>query len=321
MKKAIAIRHVPFEDLGNLAGVLHHQGYAVSYIEAAAGFLDEIHPLSPDLVVVLGGPIGAYDDEDYPFFPQEIDFLQQRLAADLPTLGICLGAQLMARALGAKVYPGDQKEIGWFPIELSDRARHSPLSYLASEHTPVLHWHGDTFDLPAGAVHLASSSKYQNQAFAWGNCGLALQFHPEVTLEGLERWFIGHACEIGATPDLSVGNLRADTARYAETLGLQAAKLWQGWLSHLETSPHQMVKVQLRMELERALTEIERQKFQQILNVGTVCPSCSKVNLPHSKFCIYCGNQITCTCCGSSVLPNSRFCTNCGQPVRVAASV
>jgi GMP synthase (glutamine-hydrolysing) len=94
----------------------------------------------------------------------------------------------------------------------------------------VLHWHGDTFDLPVGATHLASSSKYQNQAFSWGKCGLALQFHPEVTARNLERWFIGHACEIGTTSGISVAQLREDTVRYAQPLELQANKFWQAWL-------------------------------------------------------------------------------------------
>lgn len=106
---------------------------------------------------------------------------------------------------------------------------HSPLAHLAA-HTPVLHWHGDTFDLPVGSTHLASSSKYQNQAFSWGQCGLGLQFHPEVTARGVERWFIGHACEISATPDVSITKLRQDTFSYVKQLELQAAKFWQAWL-------------------------------------------------------------------------------------------
>ncbi len=243
MKNAIAIRHVAFEELGSLAEALHQQGYTVTYIEAGSGPLDEIEPLGPDLVVVLGGPIGAYDEQDYPFLMDELRLLEHRLAADLPTLGICLGAQLMARVLGAKVYPGPDKEIGWSPIELSDAGQQSPLSYLAPEYTAVLHWHGDTFALPMGSTHLASSSKYRNQAFAWGKCGLALQFHPEVTARGLERWFIGHACEIGATPGISIAQLREDTARYIERLEVQARQFWQAWLENAARSDKHSLRV------------------------------------------------------------------------------
>ena len=234
MKQAIALRHVAFEDLGNLTQILHQKDYAITYLEARPGFLDELAPLDPDLVIVLGGPIGAYDEQDYPFLLDELRFLERRLTADLPTLGICLGAQLMARVLGAKVYPGSGKEIGWSSLELSVAGQQSPLRYLVGEKTAVLHWHGDTFDLPSNCTHLASSSKYQNQAFACGECGLALQFHPEVTAQGLESWFIGHACEIGSTPSISVAQLRADTARYAGYLSSQAPKFWQNWLATLD---------------------------------------------------------------------------------------
>ncbi len=234
MKNAIIIRHVPFEDLGNLGSVLHQRGYAVKYLEAGSGYLQQFDPLAPDLLVILGGPIGAYDEQDYPFLLEEFRLLEKRLAADVPTLGICLGAQLMARVLGAKVYPGSGKEIGWSPIKLSDAGQQSPLSCLGTENTAVLHWHGDTFDLPQDSTHLASSSQYVNQAFAWGECGLGLQFHPEVTTQGLEHWFIGHACEISTTPGISVAQLRAATARYAPNLEAQAAKFWHKWLDKVE---------------------------------------------------------------------------------------
>ncbi|QLE52701.1 glutamine amidotransferase (plasmid) [Nostoc sp. C057] len=231
MKNAIVIRHLAFEDLGSLTNVLKQQDYKVTYVEAGLDSLAEINPLTPDLLVILGGPIGAYDEQDYPFIVDEMRLLESRLASDLPTLGICLGAQLMARSLGAKVYPGKEKEIGWAPLELSNAGIDSALAYLAVEHTSVLHWHGDTFDLPINSTLLASSAKYQNQAFSWGKSGLALQFHPEVTASGLERWFIGHACEIALTSGVSVAKLRQDTADYAATLEVQATKFWQAWLA------------------------------------------------------------------------------------------
>jgi GMP synthase (glutamine-hydrolysing) len=237
MKLATVIRHLAFEDLGSLEPVLSQQGYSIQYLEAGMDDLPAIAPLSTDLLIVLGGPIGAYDEQDYPFLVDELRILKQRLAADLPTLGICLGAQLMARALGANVYPGGQKEIGWSPLTLSVAGQQSPLKHLTTQSTPVLHWHGDTFDLPIGAIHLAASDKYVNQAFSWGKNGLGLQFHPEVTKRGLERWFIGHAGEIGATPDVSVAQLRQDTARYADQLMAQASKIWSDWLT-LVQQPH-----------------------------------------------------------------------------------
>ncbi len=231
MKSVIAIRHVPFEDLGSFADVLGHAGYQVQYLEAGLDRLDALDPLEPDLLVVLGGPIGAYEESVYPFLQHELQLLQVRLAAGRPTLGLCLGAQLMARALGAAVYPGQAgKEIGWAPITLTEAGRASPLRHLAAELTPVLHWHGDTFDVPAGATLLAGSGRYPHQAFAVGRHGLALQFHPEVTAAGMERWFIGHACEIGTTPGLEVPQLRSATARHAAGLERQGRLFIAEWL-------------------------------------------------------------------------------------------
>lgn len=232
-KTARAIRHVLFEDLGTLESVLGAHGYAITYREAGMDDLAAIDPAGPDLLVVLGGPIGAYEEDAYPFVLDEVRLLERRLAADLPTLGICLGAQLMARALGSKVYPGPRKEIGWSPVRLTEAGRQSCLRFLAPEQTPVLHWHGDTFDLPSGAALLASTDVCENQAFAWGRTGLALQFHAEVTAKGLERWFIGHACEISATPSVSVAQLRRDTTRWAPTLEAHGPKAFDAWLRDL----------------------------------------------------------------------------------------
>ena len=231
MRRVLAIRHLAFEDLGNLADVLHQNGFDVIYVEAGLDDLAHLDPLEPDVLIVLGGPIGAYEEHTYPFLVDELRLLERRLVADVPTIGICLGAQLMARALGAMVYPGSDKEIGWAPLRLSECGKNSPLRPLSADQTAVLHWHGDTFDLPVGATHLAATSVYPNQAFSWGQRGLALQFHPEVTTQGIERWLIGHACEINATPGVSVTQLRQDTQRYAPHLQVQAVQFWQGWLN------------------------------------------------------------------------------------------
>lgn len=226
-RTAIAIRHVAFEDLGLLGDLLAARGVAARYVEAGVDDLAALDATAPDLVVVLGGPVGVYDSADYPWIADTLRLLERRLAADRPTLGICLGAQMMAAALGARVYPMGVKEIGWSPLALTAAGRGSDLAPL--DRTAVLHWHGDTFDLPAGAVHLAATPVCANQAFSCGERALALQFHAEATGRGLERWFIGHACEIGAADGVTVAALRADTARAAaacEAAGRAAIGHW-----------------------------------------------------------------------------------------------
>jgi GMP synthase (glutamine-hydrolysing) len=227
MKSVLAIRHVHFEDLGAFGTVLETAGYTIRYSEAG------LEPIAPsdadaaDLLVVLGGPIGVYDDGLYPFLRETARLLERRLAAGRHTLGICLGAQLMAHVLGARVYPGTAKEIGWAPLSLTQAGEQSPLNHLRD--ISVLHWHGDTFDLPAGATRLASTAQTLNQAYAVGEHALGLQFHPEVEARNFERWLIGHACEIASVPGLSVAGLREDTARHAEITAVRAAHLLSDW--------------------------------------------------------------------------------------------
>lgn len=230
MKKIVCLRHVAFEDAGRLETVLKRRGAAIRYVEVAQEDWSDLDPLSPDLLVVLGGPIGVYQTEDYPFLNAEIAFVRARLQADLPTIGFCLGSQIMAAALGARVYPGDSKEIGWSPLHLSEAGQASCLSELAPQNTHVLHWHGDTFDLPEGATLLASTPLYRNQAFVWGENALALQFHPEVTRLGLESWFVGHAGEIAATSGISVAALREQSARFSPALEQFGTRFFERWL-------------------------------------------------------------------------------------------
>ncbi len=230
MKTAVAIRHVPFEGLGSFAPVLSERGYKVRYLDAATDNLGPIIESPPDLLVVLGGPIGADQQKVYPFLLLEQEIIARRLDADLPTLGICLGAQLLARAAGADTYPAAEREIGWAALTLTVPGEVSCLAPIGG--VPVLHWHGDTFDLPANAVRLASTRHCQNQAFVLER-SLGLQFHVEVTARGLEAWYVGHATEIAATEGLTVAGLRADTERYASALEDAGPRCLEQWLDEL----------------------------------------------------------------------------------------
>lgn len=230
--RAAAVFHVGFEGLGLLAPLLAERGVAVSAVDAPRGGLAGLDPLAPDLVVVLGGPVGAYEAEAYPFLAQEVALLEARLAADRPTLGICLGAQLMARALGARVYPTGSREIGWAPVALSAAGRGSCLAPLGAPGVEVLHWHGDSFEMPDGAVHLASSAGCANQAFRWGRNGLALQFHVETGAAELESWFVGHAVELAAA-GIPAARLRAESARAAPACARAGRAAMAAWLDSL----------------------------------------------------------------------------------------
>lgn len=229
-RKAVAIRHVPFETLGTFEAALAHAGYTLTYADVAHGDLATLDGLAPDLLVVLGGPIGVYETEAYPFLTTELALIKTRLHAGLPTLGICLGAQLIATALGARVAPTGTKEIGFAPLTLPPAGTDSPLRHLSD--VPVLHWHGDGFDLPIGATLLATTP-VSNQAFAIGPNILGLQFHPEAdTAHELEAWLIGHACEL-AGAGIDPRTIRADARLHGEVLARAGRTMFAEWLAGL----------------------------------------------------------------------------------------
>jgi GMP synthase-like glutamine amidotransferase len=176
--RAHCLQHVPFEGLGCIEPWLVAAQYEIAYtrlFEAA----DLPEPGAVDLLVVLGGPMSVNDEGEFPWLVPEKRFIRRAIEAGTPVLGICLGAQLIANALGARVSRNREKEIGWFPVEAIPAEGAGLFRFPSS--AEVFHWHGETFDLPPGAVRLARSAGCENQAFQLGRSALALQFHLETT--------------------------------------------------------------------------------------------------------------------------------------------
>ncbi len=231
-KTALAIRHLAFEDLGLLHPVLTDHGYAVRYLDVGVGDIEPEAVVAADLLVVLGGPIGTNDEDRYPFLVTEISAIRERLLGGGRTLGICLGAQLLARALGAEVRPSGHTEIGYAPLTLTREAFDSPLRHLDA--VPVLHWHNDRADLPDGAVRLASTPHCPTQAFTAGPHVLALQFHLETDHRDIEPWLIGHA-EALVAAGIHPRELRAAAAAAGPVLSTAATRVIEEWLEVVGT--------------------------------------------------------------------------------------
>lgn len=228
-RSTAVIQHSAFEDIGIFGEVIQNKGWNVSVYKAGIDDLSNAYE-EADLTIILGGPIGAYETDRYPFLIDELYGLEKRLAANHPTLGICLGAQLIATALGACVYPGAHKEIGWGKILLTPHGQTTCIAHLAD--TEVLHWHGDTFELPDGAERLASTAHYENQAFSFGNNILAMQFHPEIEGNHIEHWLIGHTCELTKS-GIDIPRLRERSYALSPHLRSVGTGLFCDWLDDL----------------------------------------------------------------------------------------
>ncbi|WP_423126755.1 type 1 glutamine amidotransferase [Gaoshiqia sp. Z1-71] len=188
MKKSTRIhylQHVAFEGLGCIDEWVRNKGHRLT---ATRFYLGESlpDPDSFDWLIVMGGPMGIYDEAFFPWLTAEKQFLKKALADGKVILGICLGAQLLADALGVQVISGNEKEIGWFPVKKTPEASKAPLLSAMPDELTVFHWHGDQFQIPPGATRLAESKACANQLFLYGDRVAGLQFHFEATPESIE---------------------------------------------------------------------------------------------------------------------------------------
>lgn len=188
-KRAIVFQHDDDITLGNLEPVLEEHGYDIHIVDVATADVSALDPEDGELVIVLGGEKGAYQVEEYPHLADEMRFIRARVEANKPTFGVCLGAQLMAGAFGARNYKGDKPDLGYQDIQLTEAGLASPLRHIQG--VGMLVWHSDHYTLPEEATLLGTSTAYPNEAYSIGDYALAVQFHPEVTDEMHEAWTLG----------------------------------------------------------------------------------------------------------------------------------
>lgn len=209
------LQHVVFEGLGSIEEWLAERQAEISWTRFFAG---ESTPQEPaiDLLIILGGPMGVHDEESCPWLADEKVFVRRCIGGGIAVLGICLGAQIIANVLGGRVYANPAREIGWFPVEFHAGAADCRYFKGFPEQAEVFHWHGDTFDLPPGAVHLASSAACRNQAFFFRERVIGLQFHLETTASSAHRLIAMCGDEIVAGPFIqSAAAMISEDRRFA----------------------------------------------------------------------------------------------------------
>ncbi len=216
MPHALVIRHMYSGSLFTIEESFREHGIDFTYVEGFSTDLSKIDALAPDLLVVLGGAMGVYQRDIFPWLDIEIDIIRKRIASDRPYFGICLGAQLLAASQGCDVYKGAQgSEYGFLPVQVNDAGQKTPIRHFDESKTRVLQMHGDTFDLPSNATLLASSALYENQAYSIGKNCYAVQFHPEFNQIGLENTLIEDCGKV------DVLKIRADGTQYIPTMATQ----------------------------------------------------------------------------------------------------
>lgn len=236
MRKLLVLQHVASEPLGVLDPLLRAAGFRIRYVNFARHPFAQVDIQRYAGLVVLGGPMNVDQAERYPHLRHEIEVIQAALARETPVLGICLGAQLLAAALGATVHPNPVREIGWYPLTVSDSAERDPVFCHLGDGSQVFQWHAYTFSEPIGGVHLASTASCRNQAFRYGDFAYGLQFHLEVNEALIRRWLLQSEMQHELEPLGGAAHARRveeQTALYLTQSQRRAATLFQAFIERL----------------------------------------------------------------------------------------
>ena len=225
--RVLAFRHVPFEGVGRIAGVLDARGIALQYADLYRPGAVLPQTAEFDGLIFMGGPMSVNDP--LPYLEWEMRAIGDAVKRGQPVLGICLGSQLIAKELGARVYRNSQPEIGWFDLRLTAEGLADPVFAGLPEVHPMFHWHGETFDLPPGAALLASSARTAHQAFRFGDRTYGLQYHPEITPEMISCW----CAEDDNCSDVRELDAALDPDLHAETLGTLSEAIFSRWCDML----------------------------------------------------------------------------------------
>ena len=236
--KILVFQHVPYEPLGTLDPLLKRAGFRLRYVNFGRSPKERPSLDGYDALIVLGGPMNADDVNGYPHLATELELIQDALQRDISIMGICLGAQLLAKALGGRVLAGAGREIGWHEVEVTADGRADPVLSSLGERSEVFQWHDDVMELPPGSVHLARSERCATQAFRYGEHAYGLQFHLEANGALIERWLkVPQHQPVFADGQADRGQIRARIETSIEQLMTLSDNTFSRWIERFELQP------------------------------------------------------------------------------------
>lgn len=236
--KILVFQHVPYEPLGTLDPLLKQAGFRIRYVNFGRNPGERPTLDGYAALIILGGPMNADNIAQFPHLATELELIQEALQRDMSVLGICLGAQLLAKALGGRVLPGGGREIGWYSVELTQAGQDDPVLSTFGQQTEVFQWHDDVIELPDNVEHLAKSANCPIQAFRHGEHAYGFQFHLEVDGALIERWLTvpQHQSEL-AHGGVDPGLIRDKIENSIEPLILLSNSTFGRWVERFDIQP------------------------------------------------------------------------------------